>query len=495
MRSLVYCLLFFISAPSYGVIGGINLTETMPPQLCQIVPISAKGAYLSQFACSAVVIGKNKILTAGHCAYFKEAPLRVDCVSGDQFTVDLNQSADNFDPQGAWNPQISVDDSIRLQRDLAVIEVNGEFSVPALPVEIRPQDWSNVGNHCYFLATGTDEYGRWGYAQFKKVDSANILVRLQDSNLISLTGHPQVSGHDSGGAFVCGNDVNDLRVVGTIVGQWKGRESIIATYTTDESSQWLTDQLRLEDKNSEHKIKACDDSAIFLNSENFEATISHLEGFEEIRQYLMLEIERGHKVCANTSVLEKNNYQYFKNFLTFQITNGFSGVTKTLAVLFQNSSIQAHHNVGRRPWVVLEGSFVKKHLSQLVSNFTPILDVKIHNNDLTPLFSSSLFSGFKLIQPSIVPLTQLSDHSQSYYLMTWLKDVTTGADIYTQILAPQMAILKYEEASQTLQVGEIQAAFDKLLLPLEQNLKETQKRALQKKTLSEKIDFINSLVD
>ncbi len=457
----IQIILSILIFPADAIVGGDNLVDSVPEQLCQIVPVE-NGQYLRQKTCSATIVGSRELLTAGHCGSGQHEAYFVDCVSGDQFLVPTEDNWTFLDENGPLNPMLAIKDLGRAEKDQALVKINSSFSVDGLGIATaHEQEALLEANSCYFLGTGINNAGLWGVPQKVKVDTQKSLDSY--GSLVFLEAYPQVQAHDSGGSLVCEN-----QVVAVIVAQQnKPKGSILTKVSSDLFSSGSLNPQACQNNTTS---KAVDDA------------IEHLLGFEEVRHFLMTKKQQGYSVCYQGLTLGKNNYQYFKNFVSFELQKD-GKIENRLMVLFQSASVQAHHSTGSRPWVILDTQKTIEALGQT-------LDVAIPQNSLSfqPLAENYFqnWNGDKK-QKSMIVLG--SSSSSNLLLFSWLKEVNVGGNIFTTGVSPQYGLVeKQGDEDFMLSNG---SAFNKVLGILEDQLTETEKA--YKASSAEIGDFIEQV--
>lgn len=474
IKSTALATLLFFSSFALALIGGENSPELIPPQLCQIVPI-VNGQPVPQMTCSALVIGNNSLRTAGHCGHDfyqnKVKDIYVDCFGGDQFVYSTSEESWVFaDSSGPLNPRVKISQSEahRVPYDVAILKTPEDFKTP--PMEVYSDGWEAIlksDEPCFLTATGTDELMRWGHPQAKTVQKESIQLRPDGTLFIS--GKPHASGHDSGGALVCGN-----QLVATIVAQ-AGENSILTTSSPAD-----------EQKKEIGNLPLCPGESA---SEAVINSIGHVLGFSEIRHHLQKQYKRGLRACIGGLTLNKNAYQYYKNLMFIKFTDRSGEVKKVTTLLFQVSSIQGHHSTEGRPWVVIDSQKVMEQISKILNwDFHWDLVSLGTEPDVKSVLDS--VTG-KKIEASSVYLQ--SKNGFDYYLVSWLKEITSAnAGVYTSQVSPKYAVVQVDQKNAQTEIISHSSAFNSLLIPSEELAMEASQKA-SRMSESEKIDFIEQL--
>lgn len=476
IKSIALLSVLFFSSFSVALVGGVNSTELIPPQLCQIIPI-LNGQPVPQMTCSALVVNKNSLRTAGHCGYDfyqgKVSDIFVDCFGGDQFVFSTSPDSWVFaDSSGPLNPRVKISpsDAHRVPYDVAILKTPEKFKTP--PMKVHSDGLNTVlnsGEPCFLAATGTDELMRWGHPQAKIVQKENI--QLKPDGTLFISGKPHVSGHDSGGALVCGD-----QLVATIVAQ-AGENSILTT------SPLVVDQKEKESGNPPLCPGESASTAV-INS------IGHVLGFSEIRHHLQTQYDQGLSACIGGLTLNKNTYQYYKNLMFIKYSDEAGKVKKVTTLLFQVSSIQGHHSTEGRPWVVINTEeFMKRLSAVLKTDLQWGLNPLGTGADVHSAISS--IAGEKMEASSVY--LQSKDEFD-YFLVSWLKEVSSAnAGVYTSQVSPKYAIVRTSmKPGSGIELVSHSSAFNSLLLPAEALAEEASRQAYRMSEL-EKVEFIEKL--
>ncbi len=170
-------------------------------------------------------------------------------------------------------------------------------------------------------------------------------------------------------------------------------------------------------------------------------SLTQMLGFDYIRNFLQKNFEDNDAVCSQMIALEKDDYQYYRYLVRLDVHSQTKNQHYQFFFFFQDSSTQAFHNHGGKPWIGLDAEtiirFTKKIDIALLSRLNPILSpvhVETFNYDenrsvASIIENSNTFSklGSLVVKSTLSTLS----FSESKGLATVMKRTSSSANVFT----------------------------------------------------------------
>lgn len=221
--------------------------------------------------------------------------------------------------------------------------------------------------------------------------------------------------------------------------------------------------------NNEIQLPACRSTQV---ADAVADSIEHIKGFQEIRHYLDEKQSRGAEFCYEGLTLDKNIYQYYKNLVVVYVFQQ-GQLIQRMMILFQVASIQAHHGTAKRPWIVLDS---QEAFSVLNNNWDlPVSSVSTADLYALPDEVYQRVSSELGAKKETSSLYLGSSQDNSYFLITWLKEINAGSSVFTGQVSPQYSVVSFHKSTQKTKVVRQGSAYDLVLKKLEDQLKSQQK--------------------
>jgi hypothetical protein len=224
-------------------------------------------------------------------------------------------------------------------------------------------------------------------------------------------------------------------------------------------------------------IPAC--STNFSLAAPIEEALNHALGFEYLRHPLESMERDGLKLCATGLVLDKNNYQYNRTFLTIQARDAKGSLVASIPMLFQMASIQAHHNENRRPWIAMSWSAVNAQLQSLLPSKMDKAGPEALPAPTDPEFvraAQGTAWGKSIDASSFAAIpAETFGGPRGLYLATWLERVgSPNGNLFTQLFSAK-ALWIQGQAGGTWRTASA-SGYSDLLNPFDRFLNETARR-------------------
>ena|GEM_PF-3696245 len=109
-------------------------------------------------------------------------------------------------------------------------------------------------------------------------------------------------------------------------------------------------------------------------------SLTQMLGFDYIRNFLQKNFEDNDAVCSQMIALEKDDYQYYRYLVRLDVHSQTKNQNYQFFFFFQDSSTQAFHNHGGKPWIGLD--------AKTIVRFTKEIDI-VFLSRLNPAASSA----------------------------------------------------------------------------------------------------------
>lgn len=488
LSNLTIFIVAIISNPysAHALLKG-GLLEGSPQQLCGFLPIK-DGVPMQEWACSALIVGKNEFTVAGHCGYYNTDKFVLSCKEG-AFVVDqpIHNQMVFKDAAGPLDPTLEKQTLVQISNDIAVGRIIGEFTTPPLERVTKAADLEVSDNsQCYMTGVGLDDFDNVGLAHSKKVKPSQINVL--NNNVIRVNGYPVASGHDSGGTLICDN-----KVMGTIVSANENTMStFIATYV-DETATWFSANLSPVTDDKSYKFTFCDGDH---TAHSMKGVIPHIQEFTEIRSYLNSQAALGITACFEGLTLTKNTSGHFQSYIGVRFFDPKvpDQPVKRMALWFQNASTQGYNNVVTRPWVVIDADITTQIFANYYNGFKPVSVGPLPHGkkDLSNAEILQLAAGNPLEKAMEISRVSIGkDADSETFLLTWTNTVG-GNSLHTTYFVSKTLVFKLDRAREEYQIGTVSSGWDTLFLPLNAAGKEYQEASLY--TPAGKSELLESLI-
>lgn len=196
------------------------------------------------------------------------------------------------------------------------------------------------------------------------------------------------------------------------------------------------------------------------------AGLTDLYSLPDVQRWI--EAAKPSRLCVTTVALGKNIYQYYKILSVLELWDG-SGKEWVTPMIFQTASVQAHENIGPKPWV----GFSRTSFAAAVRH--ALQDVQFQDAgailgpDFSPLqfFSSAVGASASAdAQSRGYVLVPGVDPAWTTYLVTQLRTMNTG-NIFTSEVLTDLGAVQVQERTGKVRWAKVPGFFD-LYTQLEQ---------------------------
>lgn len=177
-----------------------------------------------------------------------------------------------------------------------------------------------------------------------------------------------------------------------------------------------------------------------------------------------IRVSKPSRLCLTAVALSKNIYQYDEILAVLDLWDAF-GKEWVTPMIFQTASVQAHENIGPKPWVGLSRKDFAAAVAHALGNVQYQDAGALQGPEFSPLQYFSTMLGTPVAAASPDPesrgyvLVPGVDSVWTTYLVTQLRTLNTGNPFTSEVLT-DLGVVQVQEASHQVRWAAVPGFFD-----------------------------------